>query len=53
MQPDWSPDGRQIVFTSGLDGGYNIMVMDTNGQNWTRLTNHPINLIGRTITIGA
>lgn len=47
--PDWSPDGQRIVFTrdvpvpvsSGYDFDREIFVMNANGSNLTRLTNHP------------
>ena len=40
-QPDWSPDGQQILFLSDRDGGINTYVMDADGQNVRRLTNYP------------
>jgi len=40
-QPSWSPDGNQIVFASARAGTRQIYVMDKNGQNQVRLTNHP------------
>ena len=36
----FSPDGMQIVFQSKRDGNSEIYVMDTEGKNLTRLTNH-------------
>ena len=33
MQPRFSPDGRQIAFTSDRDGGDNIWVMDADGSH--------------------
>jgi uncharacterized repeat protein (TIGR01451 family) len=38
-QPDWSPDGTRIVFTSNRTGGnVDIWVMDASGVNPIRLT---------------
>jgi Tol biopolymer transport system component/uncharacterized membrane protein len=37
----WSPDGRQIAFTSNRDGNNEIYVMDVNGSNLVNLTNNP------------
>lgn len=37
-QPVWSPDGKQIAFTSNRFGSVNIFVMDVKGQNLRRLT---------------
>jgi TolB protein len=37
-QPDWSPDGRKIAFTSRDKGAFDIFVMDGNGSNIQRLT---------------
>ena len=40
--PDWSPDGRQIAFSSGPpDGNLDIYVMNADGSGVTRLTDHP------------
>ncbi|MCA9953672.1 MAG: PD40 domain-containing protein [Anaerolineales bacterium] len=39
--PSWSPDGRQIVFRSRVDGSADIFVMDANGQNWRNLIKDP------------
>ena len=39
--PAWSPDGRQIAFTSDRDDDDDIYVMDTDGTNVRRLTNLP------------
>lgn len=33
MQPRYSPDGKQIAFTSDRAGGDNLWVMDRNGKN--------------------
>ena len=42
VHPAWSPDGRKIVFVSDRDGNSNIYVMDTDGKNVQRLTDHPL-----------
>ena len=40
--PDWSPDGRHILFTSFRDAGNReIYVMNADGSGQTRLTNDP------------
>ena len=36
----FSPDGMRIVFQSKRDGNSEIYVMDIDGENLTRLTNH-------------
>ena len=38
--PDFSPDGKQIVFRSGRDGNHEIYLMDSDGKNLHRLTEH-------------
>lgn len=39
--PDWSPDGRYIVFLTDRDGNAEIYRMDTDGGNLVNLTNNP------------
>lgn len=44
VRPNWSPDGRWIAFsnTGSLDaGGYDIYVIDVNGNRRRRLTRSP------------
>ncbi len=38
-EPEWSPDGKQILFDSKLKGNRDLYVMDANGLNIKRLTN--------------
>ena len=37
-QPDWSPDGTKIAFTSSRDGATEIYLMNADGTGQTRLT---------------
>jgi TolB protein len=39
--PAWSPDGAKVAFTSSRDGNAEIYVMNRDGSNVQRLTNHP------------
>ena len=39
--PAWSPDGRQLAFTSNRDGQPELYVINTDGSELRRLTNHP------------
>ena len=39
--PSFSPDGKQIAFTSWRDGNAEIYTMETDRSNVRRLTNHP------------
>ena len=39
--PAWSPDGKQLAFTSNRDGNPELYVMNADGTNVRRLTNHP------------
>lgn len=45
QHPRWSPDGRRISFESTRQGGnqFDLYVMDANGANVTRVTDHPAN----------
>jgi Tol biopolymer transport system component len=36
--PDWSPDGTQILFTSKRDGDPALFIMDLNGRIVRRVT---------------
>src|SRR3972149_2525314 len=36
LQPDWSPDGNTIVFTSLRDGEAQLYMMDVDGENQER-----------------
>jgi tricorn protease-like protein len=38
--PDWSPDGRRILFDTSRDGQYEIYAMNPDGSNQHRVTNH-------------
>ena len=40
-QPDWSPNGRAIAFTSTAAGNGDIWVMDARGDDARRLTDDP------------
>ena len=37
--PCWSPNGKQVAFTSNRDGNYNLYIMDADGENVKRLVN--------------
>lgn len=38
--PEWSPNGNKIAFTTNRDGNIEIYVVDADGENEKRLTNH-------------
>jgi TolB protein len=38
--PVWSPDGKQIAFHTSRDGNSEVYVMNADGSNPRRLTNH-------------
>jgi Tol biopolymer transport system component len=39
--PDFSPDGRRLVFRSGRDGNSEVYLMNADGGRPRRLTHHP------------
>ena len=39
--PAYSPDGKQIAFTSNRDGNYEVYKMSASGGNQTNLSNDP------------
>lgn len=45
MQPQFSPDGKSIAFTSDASGGDNIWIMDNNGTNHQQVTNESFRLL--------
>ncbi|MBV9883164.1 MAG: PD40 domain-containing protein [Sphingomonadaceae bacterium] len=45
MQPRFSPDGRQIAFTSDRGGGDNIWVMNTDGSGARQVTHETFRLL--------
>ncbi|OGD54034.1 hypothetical protein A3K80_00260 [Candidatus Bathyarchaeota archaeon RBG_13_38_9] len=46
-EPDWSPWGDRIVFSSNRDGDYEIYVMDTDGTKVKQLTNNTSSADGK------
>ena len=38
MQPDWSPDGRQIAFMAHREGKWDIFVISAGDSNQRKLT---------------
>jgi len=46
LNPKWSPDGTQILFTSTRDGNFEVYVMNADGTAQTRLTSNPAVDIG-------
>ena len=39
--PSWSPDGKQILFASDLEGGVQLFIANRNGKEPHRVTNLP------------
>lgn len=39
--PTWSPDGKQILFASDLEGGVQLFIANRNGKEPHRVTNLP------------
>ena len=38
--PTWSPDGKQIAFSSDTDGDFEILLMNVDGSAVRQLTNN-------------
>ena len=49
VQPRFSPDGKQISFTSDAGGGDNIWIMDSNGSNAKQLTKEDFRLLNNAV----
>ena len=39
--PRWSPNGKQIVFHSNVDGNFEIYLINSDGSDLTRVTDYP------------
>ena len=40
MNPDWSPDGQHVAFSTTRDGNFEIYTMNADGSNLNRVTNN-------------
>jgi len=49
IQPRFSPDGKQISFTSDAGGGDNIWVMDVDGTNAKQVTKENFRLLNNAV----
>ncbi len=49
IQPRFSPDGSQILFTSDAGGADNIWVMDSNGENARQITKENFRLLNNAV----
>jgi imidazolonepropionase-like amidohydrolase/Tol biopolymer transport system component len=49
IQPRFSPNGKQISFTSDAGGGDNIWTMDLDGQNATQITKEKFRLLNNAV----
>jgi Tol biopolymer transport system component len=43
QHPKWSPDGKRISFVSSRSGSFDLYVMNADGTNVTRVTEHKAN----------
>ena len=54
MYPDWSPDGRQLIFASErLDGRYKILITNSDGGSGRWLLDQPVSIGSRPFPINA
>ena len=49
VQPRFSPDGKQISFTSDAGGGDNIWIMDVDGNNALQVTKEDFRLLNNAV----
>ncbi|MEM6397262.1 MAG: amidohydrolase family protein [Bacteroidota bacterium] len=49
VQPRFSPDGSQLLFTSDAGGGDNIWVMDVDGSNARQITEESFRLLNNAV----
>lgn len=49
VQPRFSPDGKQICFTSDAGGGDNVWVMDADGKNAKQITQEDFRLLNNPV----
>lgn len=49
IQPRFSPDGSQILFTSDAGGGDNIWLMDADGENAKQITDESFRLLNNAV----
>ncbi len=49
MQPRFSPDGRQLAFTSDQGGGDNIWLMNLQGEEQSQLTDESFRLLNNPV----
>jgi imidazolonepropionase-like amidohydrolase/Tol biopolymer transport system component len=49
VQPRFSPDGKNILFTSDAGGGDNIWIMEANGERARQITNEDFTLLNNAV----
>lgn len=49
VQPRWSPDGRQILFTSDVEGADNLFVMNADGTGVRGITKETFRLLNNAV----
>lgn len=49
IQPRFSPDGKQILFTSDAGGGDNVWVMNTDGSDAKQITKEDFRLLNNAV----